>query len=77
MINMWGEKKRRPTARDRDIVDYIENLALGNHTILIEEPRLVPLKIEGSLTLFDIYDKSSGGYKNIVIIQERKPSKDG
>ena len=32
-------KKRRPTAEDRDIVDWIKALPSGEHGILIEDLR--------------------------------------
>jgi hypothetical protein len=46
-------KKRRPTARDRDIADYVLALPPGIHTIVVQHFIKPPIKAEGGLVVLD------------------------
>ena len=49
---MSRPRKRRPSVRDRDFVDYIERLPEGEHVFHIEglhSWNLAPLKCEGGM----------------------------
>ena len=43
--------KRKPTARDRDLAEFILNLPVGQHLIDVREDDCAPIKAEGGLLL--------------------------
>lgn len=46
-------KKRKPTAADRDLADYVCNLPVGKHLVIVEEEKgQVVLKPEGGRIMF-------------------------
>lgn len=59
-------KKRKPTALDRDIVDFIRALPIGQHLIDVNTS-LVPIKYEGSM-VFEEFDVRISKFKRITII---------
>ncbi len=59
-------KKRKPTARDRDIADYLFSLHEGKHFILVEGDFKPVVKAEGGLVLFSIRP-----WVNLTVLPER------
>ena len=46
-------KKRKPNAADRDLTDYVRNLPVGKHLVIVEQEKgQAVIKFEGGRIMF-------------------------